>query len=64
MKRLIVTLPALALVLALGTAANAETFVRMVSGPGVRPEPKQCRGRGHALETQRVPAPFDRRRSG
>ncbi len=33
MKRLIVTLPALALVLALGTAANAETFVRMVSGP-------------------------------
>ncbi|MEE9251115.1 MAG: TAXI family TRAP transporter solute-binding subunit, partial [Alphaproteobacteria bacterium] len=33
MKRLIITLPALALVLALGTAANAETFVRMVSGP-------------------------------
>ncbi len=33
MKRFVIALPALALILALGTAANAETFVRMVSGP-------------------------------
>ncbi len=33
MKRFVIAMPALALALALGTAANAETFVRMVSGP-------------------------------
>ena len=33
MKRFVIALPAAALALALGTAAQAETFVRMVSGP-------------------------------